>query len=59
MTDVLRENPYRDFKDLDEVSEESGIMFESPRKRVKRRKEKGEKSVSPLDFSQLTFLTDE
>eukprot|EP00924_Labyrinthula_sp_SR-Ha-C_P009101 augustus_masked-scaffold_2-processed-gene-12.17-mRNA-1 protein AED:1.00 eAED:1.00 QI:0/0/0/0/1/1/3/0/590 len=59
MTAALRENPDGDFGDLDEVSEEIGIMFESPRKRVKRRKGKEEKSVTPLDFSQLTFLTDE
>eukprot|EP00924_Labyrinthula_sp_SR-Ha-C_P010064 augustus_masked-scaffold_40-processed-gene-0.17-mRNA-1 protein AED:1.00 eAED:1.00 QI:0/0/0/0/1/1/5/0/585 len=59
MTAELRENPDGDFGDLDEVLEESGIRFESPRERVKRRKGKEEKSVSPLDFSQLTFLTDE
>eukprot|EP00924_Labyrinthula_sp_SR-Ha-C_P013023 snap_masked-scaffold_12-processed-gene-6.1-mRNA-1 protein AED:1.00 eAED:1.00 QI:0/-1/0/0/-1/1/1/0/191 len=59
MIAVLRENPDGDFGDLDEVSEEIGIMFESPRKRVKRRKGKGENVVSPLDFSQTTFLTDE
>eukprot|EP00924_Labyrinthula_sp_SR-Ha-C_P003551 augustus_masked-scaffold_53-processed-gene-0.5-mRNA-1 protein AED:1.00 eAED:1.00 QI:0/0/0/0/1/1/2/0/258 len=59
MTAALRENPDGNFGDLDQVSEESGIMFESPRKRVKRRKGKGEKSVTQLDFSQLTFLTDE
>eukprot|EP00924_Labyrinthula_sp_SR-Ha-C_P000815 augustus_masked-scaffold_7-processed-gene-4.59-mRNA-1 protein AED:1.00 eAED:1.00 QI:0/0/0/0/1/1/3/0/606 len=59
MTAVLRENPDGDFGDLDEVSEGSGIMFESPRKRIKRRKGKGENVVSPLDFSQTTLLTDE
>eukprot|EP00924_Labyrinthula_sp_SR-Ha-C_P007820 augustus_masked-scaffold_28-processed-gene-3.94-mRNA-1 protein AED:1.00 eAED:1.00 QI:0/-1/0/0/-1/1/1/0/123 len=58
-TATLRENPNGDFGNLDEIWEEIGIMFESPRKRVKRRKGKGEKSGSPLDFSQLTFLTDE
>eukprot|EP00924_Labyrinthula_sp_SR-Ha-C_P001169 augustus_masked-scaffold_7-processed-gene-15.55-mRNA-1 protein AED:1.00 eAED:1.00 QI:0/0/0/0/1/1/2/0/390 len=59
MTAALRENPDGDFGDLDEVSEGSGIMFESPRKRIKRRKGKGENVVSPLDFSQTTLLTDE
>eukprot|EP00924_Labyrinthula_sp_SR-Ha-C_P015188 augustus_masked-scaffold_9-processed-gene-10.59-mRNA-1 protein AED:1.00 eAED:1.00 QI:0/0/0/0/1/1/2/0/390 len=59
MTAALRENPDGDFGDLDEVSEGSGIMFESPRKRIKRRKGKGENVVSPLDFSQAIFLTDE
>eukprot|EP00924_Labyrinthula_sp_SR-Ha-C_P016190 augustus_masked-scaffold_4-processed-gene-21.10-mRNA-1 protein AED:1.00 eAED:1.00 QI:0/0/0/0/1/1/2/0/345 len=59
MTAALRENPDGDFGDLDEVSEESGIMFKSSRKRVKRRKEKEENVVSPLDFSQTTFLRDE
>eukprot|EP00924_Labyrinthula_sp_SR-Ha-C_P011915 snap_masked-scaffold_76-processed-gene-0.40-mRNA-1 protein AED:1.00 eAED:1.00 QI:0/-1/0/0/-1/1/1/0/59 len=59
MTAALRENPDGDFGDLDQVSEESRIMFESPRKRVKRRKGKGENVVSPLDFSQTTLLTDE
>eukprot|EP00924_Labyrinthula_sp_SR-Ha-C_P013241 augustus_masked-scaffold_45-processed-gene-0.1-mRNA-1 protein AED:1.00 eAED:1.00 QI:0/0/0/0/1/1/2/0/311 len=59
MTAALKENPDGDFGDLDQVSEESGIMFESPRKRVKRRKEKGESVVLPLNFSQPTLLTDE
>eukprot|EP00924_Labyrinthula_sp_SR-Ha-C_P006921 augustus_masked-scaffold_8-processed-gene-4.50-mRNA-1 protein AED:1.00 eAED:1.00 QI:0/-1/0/0/-1/1/1/0/147 len=59
MTTVLRENPDGDFGDLDEVLEESGIMFESPRNRVKRRKGKGKSVVSPLNFSQPTLLTDE
>eukprot|EP00924_Labyrinthula_sp_SR-Ha-C_P004234 snap_masked-scaffold_3-processed-gene-17.33-mRNA-1 protein AED:1.00 eAED:1.00 QI:0/-1/0/0/-1/1/1/0/59 len=59
MTATLRENPDGDFGDLDEVSEESGIMFESPRKRVKRRKGNGENVASPRDFSQTIFLTDE
>eukprot|EP00924_Labyrinthula_sp_SR-Ha-C_P007961 augustus_masked-scaffold_41-processed-gene-1.45-mRNA-1 protein AED:1.00 eAED:1.00 QI:0/0/0/0/1/1/3/0/622 len=45
MTAALRENPDGDFGDLDEVSEESGIMFESPRKRIKRRKGNGETSL--------------
>eukprot|EP00924_Labyrinthula_sp_SR-Ha-C_P004946 augustus_masked-scaffold_1-processed-gene-16.14-mRNA-1 protein AED:1.00 eAED:1.00 QI:0/0/0/0/1/1/4/0/604 len=54
MTAALMENPDGDFGDLDQVSEESGIMFESPRKRVKRRKGMGENLVSPLDFSQST-----
>eukprot|EP00924_Labyrinthula_sp_SR-Ha-C_P002592 augustus_masked-scaffold_13-processed-gene-0.11-mRNA-1 protein AED:1.00 eAED:1.00 QI:0/0/0/0/1/1/2/0/377 len=58
MTAALRENPDGDFGDLDEVSEECGIMFESPRKRVKRRKVNGENVVSSLEFSQTTFLTD-
>eukprot|EP00924_Labyrinthula_sp_SR-Ha-C_P015963 augustus_masked-scaffold_4-processed-gene-14.50-mRNA-1 protein AED:1.00 eAED:1.00 QI:0/0/0/0/1/1/4/0/532 len=38
MAAALRKNPDGDFGDLDNVSEESGIVFESPRKRVKRRK---------------------
>eukprot|EP00924_Labyrinthula_sp_SR-Ha-C_P002929 snap_masked-scaffold_13-processed-gene-10.48-mRNA-1 protein AED:1.00 eAED:1.00 QI:0/-1/0/0/-1/1/1/0/59 len=59
MTAALRENPDGDFGNLDQVSEESGIMFESSRKRVKRRKGKGERVASPLDFSQTTLLTDE
>eukprot|EP00924_Labyrinthula_sp_SR-Ha-C_P014564 augustus_masked-scaffold_34-processed-gene-1.10-mRNA-1 protein AED:1.00 eAED:1.00 QI:0/0/0/0/1/1/2/0/588 len=59
MTAALRENSDGDFGDLDEVSEESGIMFESPRKRVKRRKGNGENIASPLNFSQTTLLTDE
>eukprot|EP00924_Labyrinthula_sp_SR-Ha-C_P011499 augustus_masked-scaffold_46-processed-gene-1.111-mRNA-1 protein AED:1.00 eAED:1.00 QI:0/0/0/0/1/1/3/0/419 len=59
MTAVLRENPDGDFGNFDEVFEESGIMFESPRKRVKRRRGKGENMVSPLDFSKTTLLTDE
>eukprot|EP00924_Labyrinthula_sp_SR-Ha-C_P004989 augustus_masked-scaffold_1-processed-gene-17.54-mRNA-1 protein AED:1.00 eAED:1.00 QI:0/0/0/0/1/1/4/0/573 len=59
MTAALRENPDGDFGNLDQVSEESGIMFESPRKRVKRRKGKGERVASPLDFSRTTLLTDE
>eukprot|EP00924_Labyrinthula_sp_SR-Ha-C_P011508 augustus_masked-scaffold_46-processed-gene-1.113-mRNA-1 protein AED:1.00 eAED:1.00 QI:0/-1/0/0/-1/1/1/0/151 len=59
MTAALRENPDGDFGDLDEVSEGSGIMFESPRKRVKRRKMNEENVASPLDFSQITLLTDE
>eukprot|EP00924_Labyrinthula_sp_SR-Ha-C_P016323 augustus_masked-scaffold_73-processed-gene-0.53-mRNA-1 protein AED:1.00 eAED:1.00 QI:0/0/0/0/1/1/4/0/575 len=59
MIAALGETPDGDFGDLGEVSEGSGIMFESPRKRVKRRKGKGENVVSPLDFSLITFLTDE
>eukprot|EP00924_Labyrinthula_sp_SR-Ha-C_P012199 snap_masked-scaffold_26-processed-gene-4.127-mRNA-1 protein AED:1.00 eAED:1.00 QI:0/-1/0/0/-1/1/1/0/59 len=59
MTATLRVNPVRDFGDLDEISEESGIMFESPSKRVKRRKGFGENVASPLDTSQTIFLTDE
>eukprot|EP00924_Labyrinthula_sp_SR-Ha-C_P006966 augustus_masked-scaffold_8-processed-gene-5.57-mRNA-1 protein AED:1.00 eAED:1.00 QI:0/-1/0/0/-1/1/1/0/123 len=59
MTTVLRENPDGDFGDLDEVLEESRIMFESLRNRVKKRKGKGKSVVSPLNFSQPTLLTDE
>eukprot|EP00924_Labyrinthula_sp_SR-Ha-C_P003476 augustus_masked-scaffold_15-processed-gene-10.59-mRNA-1 protein AED:1.00 eAED:1.00 QI:0/0/0/0/1/1/2/0/390 len=59
MTAALRENPDGDFGDVDEVSEESGIMFESPRKRIKGRKGNGENVALPLGFSQTTFLTDE
>eukprot|EP00924_Labyrinthula_sp_SR-Ha-C_P002925 augustus_masked-scaffold_13-processed-gene-10.19-mRNA-1 protein AED:1.00 eAED:1.00 QI:0/0/0/0/1/1/2/0/271 len=58
MTAALRENPDGDFGDLDKVSEESGFMFELPRKRVKRRKGKEENVASPADFSQNTYLTD-
>eukprot|EP00924_Labyrinthula_sp_SR-Ha-C_P014100 snap_masked-scaffold_56-processed-gene-1.17-mRNA-1 protein AED:1.00 eAED:1.00 QI:0/-1/0/0/-1/1/1/0/123 len=59
MTAALSENADRDFGDLDEFSEESGIMFELPRKRVKRRKGNEENIASPLDFFQITFLIDE
>eukprot|EP00924_Labyrinthula_sp_SR-Ha-C_P016301 augustus_masked-scaffold_106-processed-gene-0.19-mRNA-1 protein AED:1.00 eAED:1.00 QI:0/0/0/0/1/1/2/0/371 len=59
MTAALRENPDGDFGDVDEVSEESGIMFESQRKRIKGRKGNGENVALPLGFSQTTFLTDE
>eukprot|EP00924_Labyrinthula_sp_SR-Ha-C_P008844 snap_masked-scaffold_2-processed-gene-4.9-mRNA-1 protein AED:1.00 eAED:1.00 QI:0/-1/0/0/-1/1/1/0/59 len=58
MTAALRENPDGDFGDLDEVSEKSGIMLESPRKRVKIRKGNGENVASSLGFSKTTNLTD-
>eukprot|EP00924_Labyrinthula_sp_SR-Ha-C_P009126 augustus_masked-scaffold_2-processed-gene-13.54-mRNA-1 protein AED:1.00 eAED:1.00 QI:0/0/0/0/1/1/2/0/230 len=59
MTATLRENPDGDFRDLDEVSEESEVMLESARKRIKGRKGNGENVALPLDFSQNAFLTDQ